>query len=218
MVLRGFGPSGPCHRRSARGRRRLRRVSASGRTSPRLDVPWSPALPGNLGRGPEATAPERRGSGSGVGRGGSPTCAPRGESSPAAARHPAGTSVEREEDAWNLLDKLLWSTWATSKTETHINPPSDNIASHFSPGRKKRGEACLGSLASERETALRYCKTSPAHPQSNALWLGTAYLASSTRRRAGDEGLGASPAQRDYLICAGDEEEVIAMGNRCPPG
>lgn len=164
------------------------------------------------------TAWERRDSGSGVGRGGSLMCVRRGESSPRAGPCPAGTLVEREEDAWNLLGKLLWSTWATNKNETHINPPSDNTASHFSPGRKKRGEACLRSLASEQETALRYCKTSPAHSQSNASWLCTAYLASSTRHCAGDEGLGVSPAQSYYLICAGDEDEVIAMGNCCPPG
>lgn len=115
------------------------RVSASGCTSPQLDMPWSPASLGSLGQGPED------GSGDKAPRrwGGSLMCAWRGASSPRAAQRPAGSLVEREEDARNLLGKLLWSTWATSKTKMHVNPPSDNTASHFSPGRKKRGEACL---------------------------------------------------------------------------
>lgn len=71
----------------------------------------------------------------------------------------------------------------------HLNPPSDNTASHFSPGRKKRGEACVGSLASEQETALRYCKTRPVRSESNVLWLCTEDLASSTHRCTGDERL-----------------------------
>jgi len=176
-------------------------------------MPWSLAPPGDLGRGLEDNLGEK-GLGQWHGSGWQPK---RRKSSPRAAQHPAGTLAELEEDGWKLLGKRLWSTWAMSETEKHINPPSDNTASHFSPGGKKRGEACLSSLASEQETASRYCKTGAARSERRAAALHGVLGIIHTSPCKG-RGARASPARSDYLICAGDEEEVTAVGNRCSPG
>lgn len=108
-----------------------------------------------------------------VAQGGSQGCAWRGDSSPRAAQcPPAGTLVDRE-DTWKLLSEA-----SLGKNERHINPPSDSRASHLSPGRQKRGEACLKPCTRARNS-LRYCKPSPVHWQRNMLWLCTTSLASS---------------------------------------
>lgn len=107
------------------------------------------------------TAWERRDSGSGVGQDGSQMCAWRGDSSPRAARCPVGTLVELVRTRGTSWVKPLWSTWAVGKNKRHINAPSDNTASHFSPGRKKRGEACLKPCIRARN-CLKVLQTQPS--------------------------------------------------------
>lgn len=113
------------------------------------------------------TAWERRDSGSGVGQDGSQMCAWRGDSSPRAARCLVGTLVELVRTRGTSWVKPLWSTWAVGKNKRHINAPSDNTTSHFSPGRKKRGEAypkpcirarnCLKVLQTQPSTLAEQC-------------------------------------------------------------
>lgn len=144
------------------------------------------------------------------GSGWQPDVAWRGDSSPRAAPCPAGTLVSGRRTRGTSWVKLLWA----KMRETSIHQVTARQATCHQAGGKD--ERLVLSLESEQETASRYCKPSPGHWQRN-VWLCTGSLASSichpARMRDWD-----SPAQSYYSICAEDEEEVIAMGNRCPPG
>lgn len=144
------------------------------------------------------------------GSGWQPDVAWRGDSSPRAAPCPAGTLVSGRRTRGTSWVKLLWA----KMRETSIHQVTARQATCHQAGGKD--ERLVLSLESEQETASRYCKPSPGHWQRN-VWLCTGSLASSICHPAGMRDWD-SPAQSDYSICAEDEEEVIAMGNRCPPG
>lgn len=162
-------PSRPCHRHRIPRGRRLRQVRGSAPPAPR----------GAHGRGPRVA-----GLCVGAGQG----AQPQGRSAPV---------VELEEDAHSPLVRLLASTWAGSKIE-RINPPSDNAASHLSPGRKKR-EACPESLASERGTSSQHCTPSGAGSEHRDSARHAWHRAHILRR--GWDIPGAVRGTRRFLLC-----------------